>query len=48
LVVEAICEKRFWIFTDDQFDEPIAERHRSIEVHENPAKSPTLVDYLLR
>jgi NAD(P)-dependent dehydrogenase (short-subunit alcohol dehydrogenase family) len=47
LVVDAVKSEQFWIFTDDQFREPIAERHRSIESATNPAKALTLVDYLL-
>jgi NAD(P)-dependent dehydrogenase (short-subunit alcohol dehydrogenase family) len=47
LVVDAIKDNRFWIFTDDQFADVIAERHRSIESGANPAKALTLVDYLL-
>jgi NAD(P)-dependent dehydrogenase (short-subunit alcohol dehydrogenase family) len=48
LVVDAIRQRQFWVFTDDQFAEPIAERHRSIEQRANPPKADTLVDYLLR
>ncbi|MGF1597169.1 MAG: SDR family NAD(P)-dependent oxidoreductase [Acidimicrobiales bacterium] len=47
LVVDAIRHDRFWIFTDDQFAEPVAERHRSIEAGTNPVPAKTLVDYLL-
>lgn len=48
LVVDAVRQRRFWIFTDDQFNDAMAVRHRSIESRQNPEKSPTLVDYLLR
>jgi NAD(P)-dependent dehydrogenase (short-subunit alcohol dehydrogenase family) len=48
LVVDAIRQRRFWVFTDDQFAEPIAERHRTIEDRANPPKAETLIDYLLR
>jgi NAD(P)-dependent dehydrogenase (short-subunit alcohol dehydrogenase family) len=48
LVVDAIVQRRFWVFTDDQFAEPIAARHRSIEARANPPKADTLIDYLLR
>jgi NAD(P)-dependent dehydrogenase (short-subunit alcohol dehydrogenase family) len=47
LVVDAIVHRRFWVFTDDQFAAPIAERHRTIEASSNPPKAATLVDYLL-
>ncbi|MEZ5265596.1 MAG: SDR family NAD(P)-dependent oxidoreductase [Acidimicrobiales bacterium] len=47
LVVAAIKENRFWIFTDSQFKGVVAERHRSIEEAANPPKANTLVDYLL-
>ncbi len=47
LVVEAIKADQFWIFTDDQFDEAVAARHRSIETVTNPDRARTLTDYLL-
>ena len=47
LVVDAIKADRFWIFTDDQFEEAVAERHRSIETATNPKRARTLIDYLL-
>ena len=47
LVLDAILTKRFWVFTDEQFVGPVAERHRSIDDATNPEKAGLLSDYLL-
>ncbi len=47
MVLEAVVADRFWLFTDGDFDEALAERHRSIETRGTPAGSGRIIDALL-
>ncbi len=46
LVLEAVVEGRFWIYTDDRYREPIRARHRAIETGADPpARGMILASY---
>lgn len=46
LVHDAVIEKRFWLFTDEQFVDNIAVRHQAIQTASNPAPLGSLADRL--
>lgn len=46
MVVAAIRENRFWLFTDHLADELIAERHRDIETRTNPGRRSHLIELM--
>ncbi|MDY7102872.1 MAG: SDR family NAD(P)-dependent oxidoreductase [Actinomycetota bacterium] len=40
LVLDAVRERRFWVFTDDAMVQGLEDRHRSIAQHRNPVPRP--------
>ena len=46
LVHDAVLSGQFWLFTDHDFDAPIAQRHRHIQERTNPVNATPLVDPL--
>ena len=47
LVVDAVRAGQLWLFTDGDFDEAIAARHRDIEARRTPSRPASLVTSLL-
>ena len=47
MVLEAIINGQFWLFTDGHFDGFMAERHRGIEAGGTPGSGESIVDTLL-
>ncbi len=44
MVHDAVLSGQFWLFTDHDFDAPIAERHHEIQTRTNPTVANPLVD----
>jgi NAD(P)-dependent dehydrogenase (short-subunit alcohol dehydrogenase family) len=44
LVHDAVLAEQFWLFTDDEFIDPITARHRDIATRQNPSHTGALTD----